>query len=352
MKKIFLGTSLLVLGVTALLAAEHSPDRPDGTVKVVRRDVEVTVEAVGEINPANQVTVKAEVSGRIRSIAVVVGQTVKRGELLLALDDTDLLTERQAAQTEIDGAQLQLTKAQRDFTRNKELFESKLVSKETYDNSKTERDLAQNDFERAERRLQTVEDKLQKVRIVAPFDGTVLTLAVSKGQVVSGATSVSQGTELMTFADLNELVIRPHISQVDIAKMETGQVATITVNSLTGVKMEGRVILIAPVATVKTGIKGFSMDVLITRGAARIRPGMNANVVFPISRAEHVLTVPVSVVFTEGKEKVVYIPKGTGYERRVVELGASDYKYCEVTSGLNEGDIVASERPTLPPTKP
>jgi len=352
MKKVLIGVAVIAVGLAGWLGlrksdkpSQRASERGSGTAKVERRDINVVVESVGEINPANQVTVKAEVSGKIRSIEVGVGLSVKRGELLLALDDTDLLTEKQAAQTEIEGAQLQLTKSKRDFNRNEALYKSNLVSREVFENTKTAQDLAQNDFERAQRRLQTVEDKLQKVRILAPFDGTVLTLPVSKGQVVSGATSVSQGTELMTFADLKELVIRSHISQVDITQISVGQLAEIGVDSLTGTPMAGKVMLIAPIATVKNGIKGFSVDVLITQGDARIRPGMNANLRFPVAAAPGTLAVPVSAVFTEGKEKVVYIRTAANAERRVVTVGATDYNFCEIKDGLREGEVVLLEKP-------
>jgi HlyD family secretion protein len=328
-------------------APEPRPDRGGGrrSAKVELRDIAVVVESVGEINAANQVTVKPEVSGKIREVAVSVGQTVKRGDLLLALDDADLLSEQAAAKTEIEGTQLQLTKARRDLERLKDLFASQLVSQETFENAKTAADLAANDLERSQRRLQIIEDKLSKVRILAPFDGTVLTLPVSPGQVVSGATSVSQGTELMTFANLNELVIRSHVSQVDIAKILVGQAAEITVDSLPNVTLTGRVILIAPVATVKSGIKGFSVDVLITHPDPRIRPGMNANLRFPIAEATQVPAVPVSAVFSEGTNKVIYVRAGPQTERRVVTLGVTDYNYCEVKTGVTPGETVALEKP-------
>jgi RND family efflux transporter MFP subunit len=365
MKKWLITIGVLAVGVLVWLGVRggNQPEKPRDTADAQhvragndsavaqRRSIDVAVEAVGEVNPANQVTVKAEVSGHIRSIEVTTGQTVKRGDLLIALDDTDLLTERASAQTEIEGAQVQLTKAQRDYDRNLDLFGSKLVSQEVFENARTALELATNNFERAQRQLQTVEDKLKKVSIIAPFDGTVLTVPVSKGQVVSGATSVSQGTDLMTFADLNELIIRAHINQVDVTKVQPDQAVEIAIDSIPNMKFEGKVILIAPIATVKNGIKGFSIDTLITRGDVRIRPGMNANLKFPVAHADGALSVPLVAVFVEDKEKAVYVKTPRGFERRVVTVGASDYSFCEITSGLNEGDVVLLQKPSQSPSK-
>ncbi len=349
---VLIAATLLWLGLRGSESdRQGSRIRSATTAKVERRTIDPAVEAVGEINPANLVTVKPEVSGRIHTIFVASGQPVKKGEMLLTLYDTDLLTERSAALTEIAGAQLQLDKAQRDFQRNHKLYDSKLVSQEAFDNAKTAQEQARNEFEKAGKKLQAVDDKLSKIRIVAPFDGTVLSLFVSKGQVVSGATGMTTGTDLMTFADLTEMLIRAHINQVDVTKLQPGQRVDITVDSIPGVTLEGKVVLIAPIATVKNDIKGFSVDVLITQSDARIRPGMNANLRFPVAHVEQALSVPLAAVFAEGKEKVVYVKTARGADRRPVNVGVSDFNYCEILEGLKEGDVVLLERPASPQPK-
>jgi RND family efflux transporter MFP subunit len=347
--------SLLAVGAGWAWRARHLQQnrdevrhRGDDAVPVQRRTIDAAVEAIGEAYPANQVQVKSEVSGRIQSVEVVTGQWVKRQTLLVTLDDTDLVTEKSAAQTEIAGAQLRLDKAQRDFDRQRDLFRERLVSQEVFDSAKTTLELARNEIEKSQRRLQIVEDKLSKVRILAPFDGTVLNVLVSKGQVVSGATGVAQGTDLMAFADLNELIIRAHVNQVDAAKLKPEQEARITVDSLPGAKLAGRVTLIAPQATMKNNIKGFTVDVLITKTDARLRPGMNANLLFPVARVEQALTVPITAVFLEDRDRVVYVRAGNTPQRRVVTIGVADYRHCEVLTGLNDGDEVLLHRPVTP----
>ncbi len=326
--------------------------KDDDVVVVKRRTIDSVVEAIGEVHPANQVQVKSEVSGRVQTVDVITGQLVKRGTLLATLDDTDLLTEKSAAQTEIDGAQLRLDKAQRDFDRQRDLHREKLVSQEVFDSARTTLDLARNEIEKSQRRLQIVEDKLSKVRILAPFDGTVLNVAVSKGQVVSGATGVAQGTDLMSFADLNEMVIRAHVNQVDAAKVQPDQVAQITVDSLPGTQLAGKVTLVAPQATMKNNIKGFTVDVLITESDPRLRPGMNANLKFPVARVEKAIAVPISAVFLEEREKVVYLRSPNGPQRRVVTVGIADFRHCQILDGVADGDTVLLRRPATAQPKP
>ena len=352
MKKILIVAAVMAAGLGAwwwwrakpLTPKPAAPTAPESAT-VKRRTLQVIVETIGEVQPANQVMVKSEVSGRLKSVDVITGQSVKRGVALAALDDSDLATEKSAAETEIAGTQVRLDKAQRDYDRHKDLFREKLVSQEVFDNTKTALDMARNEFEKAHRRLELVEDKLRKVLISAPFDGTVLNVLVSKGQVVSGATGVSQGTDLMAFANLDEMILRAHVNQVDAAKLQPEQAATIVVDSVPDGKWEGRVILIAPQATVRNGIKGFLVDVLIAKPDARLRPGMNATLKFNIARAADVLTVPLPAVFLEQQERVVYVAAGSAPERRVVEVGATDHRHCEIRRGLAEGETVLLERP-------
>ncbi|NQU11946.1 efflux RND transporter periplasmic adaptor subunit [bacterium] len=352
MKKLLIG---LVLGL--LIAWLWQQGRPllrsspadrrslPTTARAEPRSIKVVIEAVGEINPANLVNVKPEVPGRIEAVHVHTGQTVPKDALLVSLDDSDLRTEHDRVRTEIASAQVQLAKAERDHARLRDLFATKLVSQEESDDAHTILELARNDHDKTLKDLQAVEDKLRKIRILAPFAGTVLNVFVSEGQVVSGASGVSQGTELMTFASLDEMILRVHINQVDITKLAVGQAAEITVDSLPGVVLTGEVALIAPLATVRNAVKGFSVDVQVTRSDSRVRPGMNAHVSFPVTNVTSALSVPLSAVFAEGTQTVVYLTAPTGATRRVVQLGVADLGYTQVTNGLAEGETVLLQRP-------
>ena len=208
------------------------PARPT-TALVESRNINFAISAAGEITPAEQVSVRPEVSGRIDKLPVDIGDKVKKGEVLFTLDDTDLQTEKSQRKIEIEGAKLQVNSARLamekidlTFNRNTTLFAQKLVSKEAYDNSSNELEtaknaqaIAQNNLERSQAALRVVEDKLSKTKIVAPFDCTILTRPVSVGQAVSGASGVNSGTEVLTIADLSELIINAHINQADVTRM-------------------------------------------------------------------------------------------------------------------------------------
>ena len=193
--------------------------------------------------------------------------------------------ERLTRLAEIDGAKVQLTKAKRNYLRSQELFEDDLVSKEVFEDARTEFELASNVLSRADSALQLLDDRLSKTKILAPFDCTILIRPVSIGQAVSGSGGFNSGTEIMSIANLNDMIITAHINQADVIRLQTGQEVDIQVESVPGLKMKGRMERIAPQAILKNGVKGFTARVQITNIDPLIRPGMNAILVNPVATA-------------------------------------------------------------------
>lgn len=322
-------------------------DAPKGQpmATVERRDIESNLLLTGEVTPADQVDVKAEVGGKIKQLSVELGQTVKKGDLLAVIDDKDLQTEKLGAQTDIDGAQLAVTKTQGNYERAKALYEQKLISKEVYSNLQSDYEIAQNTLEKAERRMEGVQDKLIKTRILAPFNGTVIDLPVIAGQVVTSSGSVNSGTIIMKFANLSDLQIYSHVNQADAPRLSEGQPVEITVADGMAKPYKGHIILIAPLATVKNSVKGFNVRAEIEGADRRLKPGMSVNMNVPVGKADNAVSVPVTAVFRERKDDVVYVLKDGSTEKRQVTVGLTDYSFAEIKSGLKEGEEILLVEP-------
>jgi HlyD family secretion protein len=331
------------------------------TAVVAPRDISFAITAAGEITPAEQVSVRPEISGRINLLSVDIGDRIKKGDILFTLDDQDLQTEKAQRQIEIEGSKLQvnaarlaLERAELSFKRTQELAEVELVSQEVFDNTRLERDvarnaleIAQNNLERTGKMLQIVEDKLVRTKIVAPFDCTILTRPVSIGQAVSGASGVAGGTEVLTIADLGELIINAHINQADVTRMSVNQPVQIEVEAVAGLKLKGRLDRIAPQATIRNGIKGFATRIIVKNNSeSGVRPGMTANLTIPLQGASDVLAVPLAAVFTDQGERFAYVQQGGKFERVPIRIGVTDYDFAEVTSGLQGGETVSLVTPS------
>jgi RND family efflux transporter MFP subunit len=333
-------------------AATEAP-KPDRSIaRVEKRDIDFKVEVTGDVMPISQLDVKPEVGGKLKSLRIEAGATVKAGDLLAEIDDRDLQTEKESALTEIEGARLQVDRNRKNFERAKELFDSKLISREVFDNLSSEFALAENALVKSERRLQLVEDKLRKTKVLAPTDGTVLTVPVVEGQVVIAAASVNSGTTLMTIANLSELKVETHVNQIDVTKLELGQVVQLRAESFKEIELAATISFIAPVASLKNNVKGFAVKALIERPSERLRPGMTVSMVVPIARADQAVSVPIAAVFKgEGNAKVVYVQNGETTEKRVVKVGVTNIDYAQILNGVQPGEQILLVEPNRSPEK-
>ncbi len=315
------------------------------------RDDALSVTAAGDISPREQVSVRPEVNGRIAELAVDIGDSVARDALLFSLDDRDLQIEMESQEKETERAKLQLDQAERNYLRAKELYEANLIAEELFEQSKTDYQLARNALERSQKSLDLVNDRIRKTRILAPFACTVLTRPVSVGQAVSGSGGFNSGTEVLTIADLNEMIINAHINQADVTRLSVEQRVDVEVEAVPGLKVVGTVERIAPQATIKNNIKGFATRILLRNVDKRIRPGMTANIRIPVASADNVVSVPLAAVFTDidqetgARDRYVYVRRGGQFERRPVQVGISDLFYAEIQKGLESGEVVALEVP-------
>lgn len=333
---------------TQLAAA--APDRPT-TATAELRDISFAVNAAGEIAPAEQVSVRPEINGLLLVLPVDIGDHVKKDQLLFKLDDSELQQQRASNLTDIEKAKLGVEKAERDYQRAKQLLAEKLISQEVYDDTKTAYDLARNGLESSQKVLAITEERLTKTEVRAPFDCTVLTRPVSIGQAVSGSGGFNSGTEVLTIADLNSMIINAQVNQADVPRLKAGEAVQVTVEAVPGLQVTGVVERISPQATIRNNIKGYPARILLKNVDPRVRPGMTANVRIPVASADQVTAVPLSAVFTEKNpdtgvmERYVYIHEGEKFEKRDVTVGVCDYFYAEIQNGLKPGEVVSLELP-------
>lgn len=319
------------------------------TATIETRSIRFAVNAAGEITPSEQVSVRPEVNGKILVLTVDVSDLLKKDQLLFQLDDRDLQIEKQSQDTLIARGKLELGQADRDFQRARQLYENRLIALELFEDEKTKFELAKNSLERAQTALDQVNDKLRKTRVTAPFDCTILTRPISVGQAVSGSGGFNSGTEVLTIANLNDLVINAHINQADVTRLRVDQEVEVTVEAVPGLKVIGRVERLAPQATIKNSIKGFAARILLKDVDRRIRPGMTANILIPVASADNVVAAPLASVFTEMNpdthqmERYAFVQNGEEWERRPIQIGVSDYFVVEVTKGLAAGEVVSLE---------
>jgi len=328
-----------------------SKEEPIETTPVTVKDIEETIECVGEIMPASFTEIKSEVSGLIEGVFVEPGQKVKAGDLLVQLDPSELQSQIKEAEHEIEASRLMLDKVQLDYDSKEDLRSKDFVTERELREAKIDRDLARNELDIRKARLQTLKERLAKTAIRAPHAGIVLNLIARPGMVITGASSFNEGKVMMEVADLKTLEVETEVNEVDASRLKMGGVVDLTFDSIEGLTIPGRIILISPSARKKTGqystLRVFPILISFQAADRRIRPGMTAKVSFMTASVEQALTASLPAVFTEGETTYVYVrdEEAESFEKREVEIGISDRDSIEIRSGLREGELLALSPP-------
>ena len=150
----------------------------------------------------------------------------------------------------------------------------------------------------------------QRLNVTSPMDGVVIRRPVELGDtVMSGVSSFNSGTVLMTVADVNTMIIKAGINEVDIGKVRLAQPVKVTLDAYPKVRFAGRIQRIAPAARLEEKVKVFDVEIAIERQGAELRTGMTANIDIVGEKRAKVLAVPVEAIFKKDETEVVYVKK-------------------------------------------
>jgi HlyD family secretion protein len=291
---------LLVL-VTLLVACKKATPLPTyQAVPVERRDIVVSAQASGAIQPDTTVEVKSKASGEILQLSAETGQVVKRGAPLVRIDPRNARNALAQAQADLDVAKAKLTNATSQKKRSDELFKSQSITEQEHEQAVLDYADARSEVVRSQVAVDNARIQLEDTDVRAPITGTVLEKDVERGTVIASATSnVSGGTTLLKMADLNQVQVRTLVDETDIGKLKPDQLATVTVDAYPQRPFSGTVLKIEPQAQTEQNVTMFPVLVRIDNKEGLLRPGMNAEVEIHVGRRDDVLTVPNAALRTQ-----------------------------------------------------
>jgi HlyD family secretion protein len=287
----------------ALLLAACKKEAPPATyqaVPVERRDIVVSAQASGAIQPDTTVEVKSKASGEILQLSAETGQVVKRGAPLVRIDPRNARNALAQAQADLDVAKAKLTNATSQKKRSDELFKSQSITEQENEQALLDYADARSEVVRSQVAVDNARIQLEDTDVRAPITGTVLEKDVERGAVIASATSnVSGGTTLLKMADLNQVQVRTLVDETDIGKLQPDQLATVTVDAYPQRPFTGTVLKIEPQAQTEQNVTMFPVLVRIDNKEALLRPGMNAEVEIHVGRRDSVLAVPNAALRTQ-----------------------------------------------------
>ncbi|HWR83351.1 MAG TPA: efflux RND transporter periplasmic adaptor subunit [Candidatus Deferrimicrobium sp.] len=356
LKKIFLIVfSLALVGGVLFFAIDGAAKKENGfkTVPVERGTIIDKALAVGRIDPKREISVKSKISGIVRKVYVEVGDVVRPGQPLfdIAPDPTPL--EFAEAKRQVELAQVTYDNTKREFDRTTSLKDKQLISFQEYDRARA-------DCEESELRLKLVREKLSLIEsghteiadrmvdnvIKSPIEGTVLSLLVEEGDPVVPLTSYQAGTELMTLAQMDDLVFKGNVDEIDVGKLREGMTVEIEIGALPNEKISGVLSKISPKAHKEEGSTLFEVEIAIGEVSRQfLRAGYSANADVIITRKENILLVPERLVKMKDSVVTVEVQDSAGIITTAeVKTGLSDGIKIEIIEGLSEGQLLV-ERP-------
>lgn len=347
-------------------AAETATVVP-ATVTVERGTVEKTVLASGVIEAATLVSVGAEVSGQIETLAVAVGDEVARGDLIAEIASRE--QQNAVLQAEADLQQIEaqiaaknasITEAELAVSRTAQLNDKNLASTQSREAAeatlavaRAELKALQAQMSRAEIDVASARLDLERTRITAPVSGTVVAIVTAEGQTVNAAQS---SPTIVKIADLDNMVVKAEISEADVVRVAPGQEVTFTLLGEPDVVYAATLRQVNPApASIETEDEVATDTAIYYQGLfdvanpeRKLRIGMTAEVTIVLDRAEDVLTLLSSALGPrerDGTYRVeVWHDATASREERVVEVGLDNNITAEISAGLTEGETVVADR--------
>ncbi|MBI1799122.1 MAG: efflux RND transporter periplasmic adaptor subunit [Candidatus Eisenbacteria bacterium] len=309
------GVLVLLLIVVNVIHQSQASVQAVQFARVRVEDITSRVRAPGKIEPKTQVKISADLPGKVQRLLVKEGDRVRKGQLMLQLDDTQYRANSNQARAALASAQARLREAtaalklsDTNHARQKALFDQKLLSQAEWDQASTANEsvhttaaTAREEVTRAQAMLDGTEDNLGKCRFVAPFDGVVSALNVEQGEVVITCTMNNPGTQILVVSDLSRMLVKADVDETDVVDMKLAQKAKITVDAMPDTSFRGSVIEIGNTAkrSVTSTVEGqtnFEVKVVFEDNVVQIRPGMTADVEIETATHPHTTGVPIQAV--------------------------------------------------------
>lgn len=341
------------------------------TASVTRGDIEQTVLATGTLKPSRLVAVGAQVSGRITSVKVQLGQEVTQGDLIAEIDSVTQANDLRTAEAAL--LRLKAQRVEKEATlklneialrRQQKMLQQSVAAQADLESAEADVAITKAQIEAIDAQIiegqvaiETAQANLGYTKITAPVDGTVLHIVSQEGQTVNAMQSAPT---IVILGQLDVMTIRTEISEADIVRVKPGQAVYFTVLGDREKKYTATLEAIEPAPesiTSDSSISSASTSSSATEEAiyyngvftianpyGHLRTYMTAEVHIVLGQAKDVLLVPSAALTQDstGAYSVRVVEQGNQLVARKVEIGLNDNITAEVRYGLQEGEQVVT----------
>lgn len=273
----------------------------------------------GNILAEEEVTLNSEISGRVTKIGFQEGTIVKKGDLLLKINDADL-------QAQLRKAVLNRQLAEEKEYRQRKLFEKQGISKETYD-------IALNELNSLKADIDYIKAQIDKTEIRAPFNGIVGIRSISEGAYITPAIDIA------TIQSVERVKIDFAVPQKYYSLVKKGDVIEFNLSS-TGKSYEARIYAVEPRIDQQT--RTLRMMAIADNRKGELSPGAFVEVEIPLEDTEESVEVPSATIVPDISGETVFVySNGKAIQKKVI-TGIRDAKKVQVIHGISPGDTLIS----------
>jgi HlyD family secretion protein len=332
--KILIGVAVLLAVGVVLMGSLRSKDRnlpKVTTAKVEKTDLVSKVTANGKIQARRKVDLSALVQGQIVNLAVREGDQVKKGQLLLQIDQAQLAAVAQgresavaAMRSDLAAQKANVEQARYDFERAKQNYDAKIIPEAEFQRARSTLQSAEATLQATEQRMRETganlaasRDSLSKTTVTAPIAGTVTFLPVKEGEVTIIGTMNNPGTQLLTVSDMSEVEAVMMVDETSVPTVKIGQKGTLEIDAYPGRKFTGTVTEVGSSPIAKNDpdllslVQGseainFKVKIRLDEPPPTIRPGFSVTGEIVTGRKEGVAAIPIQALVVRD------VPKKTG----------------------------------------
>lgn len=290
---------LLMVAVVAGLRLTVFRPTSVSVAEVVRGDMTGEVEGTGTVTADVLADIAPKITGRVEQVFADEGDSIKKGQIVATLDDTDLRQQRDAAKARLAGAKATAAEREREWKREMGLVKTGAVSLEDSQQYTERLQVAKSAVEVAEAEVKSAEYNLSLTQIPALFSGIV-----TRRWVVPGA-SVVPGQRMFTVADTDVIYVDAHVDQNFTGKLRKGEPATVVLRGREAQPIAGHVLRMSPQADAAT--EETVAEVAFAIPPDEFQLGQWANVYIETGVAKNALIVPRAVLMPMGNKSFVFV---------------------------------------------
>lgn len=314
----------------------------------------------GTVKACRRANLSLAMGGVIEKLPIQQGESVKTGQLLLELWNHDIAAEVKLGERELAATRAHAEEAcvvsrvaRHEADRLVRLYKQKLASEEQMDRAVGEADArqaackaAQESNRVSEARLAVARQALARTILLAPFDGTVAEINGELGEYVTPSPPGIPTPPAVDLIDNTCLYISAPIDEVDAPSVKPEMLARITLDAFPGKSFAGQVQRIAPyVLEVEKQARTVAVEAAFTNtdDYRQLLPGYSADLEIILDTRDNVLRIPTEALLpanAEGQRVLVYQPQDSTLHERLISTGLSNWKFTEVTDGLQQGEQI------------